>query len=307
MSALFAQLRDLTHPTRTRLPHIFSHLPPLISFPFLSGDLFKASAPYLFSSSSPHLHRRYTSWQSPPIIFSEPDNLDSGAKVEQFLSAAGKLSPLKSVSLIIHNGDKSVPEHSLRALSRELQSVFAVNVHSTMYQDVNIFALPIGLENFPWRGETYFKFFHHLNGEQATLFHWNQRPTRFHSSFSVRTNPVERAPLERTLAEYGLSNTRLPWRRFSSALLTSKFIFSPPGNGFDCHRTWEAIYAGSIPIVKRGTLDDGLVKLFPIWEVDEWEKPFTLDDDELTEVAKALFERTGEQLFAPYWLRKLGS
>ena len=27
------------------------------------------------------------------------------------------------------------------------------------------------------------------------------------------------------------------------------FIFSPPGNGIDCHRTWEALYLNRVPII----------------------------------------------------------
>jgi hypothetical protein len=33
------------------------------------------------------------------------------------------------------------------------------------------------------------------------------------------------------------------------------YWFSPFGNGLDCHRTWEAIYTGSVPIVPRSVLD----------------------------------------------------
>jgi len=36
---------------------------------------------------------------------------------------------------------------------------------------------------------------------------------------------------------------------FWGQLGTHRFVVSPPGNGVDCHRTWEAIAMGSIPIV----------------------------------------------------------
>jgi hypothetical protein len=47
------------------------------------------------------------------------------------------------------------------------------------------------------------------------------------------------------------------------------FIPSPPGAGPDCHRTWEALVLGCIPIVKTSGLDplfDGL----PVWIVQDW-------------------------------------
>ena len=36
---------------------------------------------------------------------------------------------------------------------------------------------------------------------------------------------------------------------YRQLLLRSKYVLSPPGNGPDCHRTWESIYLGAIPIV----------------------------------------------------------
>ena len=50
-----------------------------------------------------------------------------------------------------------------------------------------------------------------------------------------------------------------------------RFTLSPPGNGMDCHRTWEAIYLGVVPIVKSGPLDDLFVDL-PVLVVDEWDQ-----------------------------------
>ncbi len=35
---------------------------------------------------------------------------------------------------------------------------------------------------------------------------------------------------------------------------THKFAISPEGNGIDCHRTWECLYLGVIPIVKKSVV-----------------------------------------------------
>jgi hypothetical protein len=47
------------------------------------------------------------------------------------------------------------------------------------------------------------------------------------------------------------------------------FVISPHGNGLDCHRTWEALCLGCIPIVKKSNLSDLLDEL-PVLIVDEW-------------------------------------
>jgi hypothetical protein len=47
------------------------------------------------------------------------------------------------------------------------------------------------------------------------------------------------------------------------------FVLSPHGNGLDCHRTWEALVLGCIPIVKKSLIDD-LYKDLPVLIVDDW-------------------------------------
>lgn len=47
------------------------------------------------------------------------------------------------------------------------------------------------------------------------------------------------------------------------------FVISPHGNGLDCHRTWEALVLGCIPIVRKSPIDV-LYKDLPVLIVDEW-------------------------------------
>jgi len=47
------------------------------------------------------------------------------------------------------------------------------------------------------------------------------------------------------------------------------FVVSPHGNGLDCHRTWEALCLGCIPIVKTSTLDP-LYNGLPVCIVGDW-------------------------------------
>ena len=48
-----------------------------------------------------------------------------------------------------------------------------------------------------------------------------------------------------------------------------KFVLSPKGAGLDCHRTWEVLAMGSIPIVLSSTIDDAF-KHLPVVIVDTW-------------------------------------
>jgi hypothetical protein len=47
------------------------------------------------------------------------------------------------------------------------------------------------------------------------------------------------------------------------------FVISPHGGGLDCHRTWEALVLGCIPIVKTSGLDSLYTDL-PVLIVKEW-------------------------------------
>ena len=51
--------------------------------------------------------------------------------------------------------------------------------------------------------------------------------------------------------------------------LKYSFVVSPHGNGLDCHRTWEALILGCIPIVKSSSMDSMFYDL-PVLILNEW-------------------------------------
>ena len=69
-----------------------------------------------------------------------------------------------------------------------------------------------------------------------------------------------------------LSFQRSPMRRNElwSEMSRHRFVVSPLGMGMDCHRTWEALALGCIPIVRRSTLVHSLFKGLPVVAVDAW-------------------------------------
>ncbi len=83
------------------------------------------------------------------------------------------------------------------------------------------------------------------------------------------------------------------------------FTLSPAGNGLDCHRTWEALLLGSIPVVLRSPLDDLFAEL-PVVIVDDWSEvtPARLCL-ELDRIARNAFEF--KQLELGYWTARIQS
>lgn len=77
------------------------------------------------------------------------------------------------------------------------------------------------------------------------------------------------------------------------------FVVSPHGNGLDCHRTWEALCVGCIPIVKTSPLDS-LFDDLPVLIVKEW---YDVDLNLLTStVTKFKNEKFNyDKLLLKYW------
>ncbi len=71
----------------------------------------------------------------------------------------------------------------------------------------------------------------------------------------------ERKALAQSLSNkpfYSFLKKNLHFDDYMRAIASSVFTLSPRGFGPDCYRTWEALLAGSIPIVKRG--EYGIIK-----------------------------------------------
>ena len=83
------------------------------------------------------------------------------------------------------------------------------------------------------------------------------------------------------------------------------FTLSPAGAGLDCHRTWEALLLGSIPVVLRSPLDELFARL-PVVIVDDWSEvtPSRLCS-ELERIARNSFDFS--QLELSYWTARIQS
>jgi hypothetical protein len=60
------------------------------------------------------------------------------------------------------------------------------------------------------------------------------------------------------------------------------FVPSPAGNGIDCHRTWEALYLGALPVILRseyfGESD------WPVLVIDSWSELLEKNSNELKDI-----------------------
>jgi hypothetical protein len=82
---------------------------------------------------------------------------------------------------------------------------------------------------------------------------------------SDRKNAVDNIPKDLVFYEPEFTRRIFSWQH----IIEYAFVVSPHGNGLDCHRTWEALVLGCIPIVKSSGLDP-IFEGLPVWIVDEW-------------------------------------
>ena len=84
-----------------------------------------------------------------------------------------------------------------------------------------------------------------------------------------RSKGINRKLVVENLGKNGIPNVNIHHDSYFSILPSFKFIISPEGNGIDCHRHYEALLAGCIPIMEKNPLTEEKYKGCPIlWTTD---------------------------------------
>ncbi len=163
-------------------------------------------------------------------------------------------------------------------------------------------SLPLGLENSMWGTNKK----EEMKMNMAVGYVRNELVFMCHA---INTNKDERQKVFDlfkdkdwvTVGNY--EGNRKGFNLYFKELCRHKFIFNPPGNGFDNHRMWEAWYLGCIPISKRSVFTS-FYEDMPMVIVDEWEQvtPEFLNQEYLR--IKAMDWNKHKLQFA-YWKTKI--
>ena len=123
----------------------------------------------------------------------------------------------------------------------------------------------------------------------------------------------------KNLDKYGIINTRMDVHTYYETLGTHKFVVSPEGNGVDCHRHYEALIYGCIPIVEDNPIIRAKYGNVPIlWTTDYSEITPSYLEQKYTEMLKQTWdfsalmidtwppaEKTKIKIRGNYWMQKL--
>lgn len=206
--------------------------------------------------------------------------------------------------LIVHNSDLPIPSRYLPYLNDpKVIRCFAQNVDC---RTDKIIPIPIGLEN---------RFWWHVRGNHESLYEDIKseaidRDEKVYLNFQIATFARERGGVhDRYSTKDFVSKTdpkSVP--NYLRDLRSHWFCLSPSGAGIDCHRTWEALMMGAIPIVRpcssftlkfaRG--NKFLYEDLPVIVVKDWRvitRGFLLKEKERIQNSKINYEK----MYFPYW------
>lgn len=257
------------------------------SYPFISGDTFRAFCDFIVDETQLPLDTNFI--QNGDTIFVNADFLEYF-----FHNIHPKIS--NKYILVTHNSTLTVPGKFESFLNDEkLVAWFgknAVSNHPKMYP------LPIGIANNYWphgNVKLWKKIISSLIYEKKIFLYLN---------IDCTTNKERSAVFEMfSRKSFCYTVGRKPFEEYLQDLELSQYILSPAGAGLDCHRTWEAMLVGSIPIVEHSGIDN-LFKDLPVILVEDWgiiDENFLQQHETLIDSTKIVWEK----LYADYWLNQI--
>ncbi len=262
------------------------------SAPYVSGDTFRAYADFVIDETNLPFSPDKVAPGS--TIFLKTDYLD------HFFREIHPHIPSRYI-LITHNGDLGIPGPWAQMLDDDrLIAWFGQNTEGCIHPKLH--PIPIGIANRYWgHGDTVV--FDLVRGQLGAL----SKQHLLYMNFSIGTYFQERSLVHNRFVDQPFCFASSPQGLHSYLVETasSKFVLSPRGNGLDCHRTWEALYMGAIPIVRTSTAD-AMYEGLPVLIIQDWQEvtePFL--EQKYAEMSKKTYQM--ERIYADYWLKLIDS
>lgn len=282
------------------------------SFPFISGDTYRAIATNYFDLEfAGRLARGIRKMPpSPPesgsVVFVECILLRNQSFEDELRKWVDSQGFPESAKFVFGNGDDP-PRPALREfLTLRGHTVYS---HNLLDGEDGVTPIPLGLQNATHRRFGVIDdFLLFLDESRHPPLIERQRDILVYGSFALRSNRSEREKLSQLLvnSRFGFNEPTRSVRENRAMLLRSKFVPSPPGVGPDCYRTWEAIYLGAIPVVRRGTIAQSITDDLPVWIVDDWEELTDASVEYLEYKYSVLRSRPRGKAYFPYWQSIIG-
>lgn len=164
--------------------------------------------------------------------------------------------------------DGFIDQNHFHLIPRNVKYIFSKNIK---FVHPKIRPIPIGRD---WRNTAEGNLQFYLKNEK-TVF-----KNLAYLNFSIETCPPVRGKVYDMFHDKEWVTCRMPnsfknykisHTQFVSEIYSHKFCFSPVGFAFDCYRTWDALFAKTIPIVDHNCHVDYYSQL-PILFTESWEE-----------------------------------
>jgi len=198
--------------------------------------------------------------------------------------------------LITHNSDDTLPgPYSFLLEYPNLIAWFTQNKGPEHHP--KLFALPIGIACNYWHyGDP------EILTDVLTTPHHGKKKHFLYVNFKTSNNPQARDHVLEYFKDksFCFYSNEKPWRQYLYDLADSRFVLSPPGNGLDCYRAWEALLFGAIPVMLSTSIDC-LFEDLPVIIVHDWQQ-VTQDflETQFRELQKKTYNLN--KLYAQYWV-----
>ena len=246
----------------------------------------KSSSPYLSSDTYYEIcDYKINSEKDFDALLINQNSLDrvyiKGQLVDEFKSFIGNMKPNSIKKLIIMESDNIQYAHELAPILIIAKVVYSNNL---VGKADGIFPLPLGLERQCYRSAGVLKDF-----KKPFRLDISKRKIGFLVAWNDKTN-INRSKYRAKFQESKNSlviDSRISPQIIHKLMRKTLFVPSPAGNGLDCHRTWEAMYLGAIPVVlEKDFCGD---KSWPVLVVPSWDFLINKNISELKQLYREHF------------------
>ncbi len=270
----------------------YSNNPRPGSAEFVTGDGFRSLANHIYDKLTPDIDTEKVKERD--IVF-VGDSI-----IRKFLK---EIHPLikNNYILVTHNGDEAVDDSLFSLTNDKILKWYGINI---LVNNPKVIPIPLGIENKHW---------YHCG--IPSIFNWVikknlPKVSKIFYGFTVGTNAKERAGALEVLKAHPLAETLPYWMNYPmylKLLSTYKFTLSPPGSSVEGHRTWDALYIGTVPIVKESVTINYFKKIgVPLLSLSNWKELEKFDSQSLDRTFDEIHKNSKkETLYMSYWADKI--
>ena len=161
--------------------------------------------------------------------------------IDSLFKHLNKINEFSNLKLITSQTDIPINKKMFQKKPNCVSKWYSINVD---YSHKDLIQIPLGIAKSRNTKNLILEDFQDVTTNQ-------KKENLLFSNFNLNTNYFHRYGLTRRVIDQEwskVSKPNLTYTEYMKELRGNKYCLAPWGNGFDTHRIWEALYAGSIPV-----------------------------------------------------------